>query len=316
MKQIKIYGLSSSESPDNIRYIGKTINKLKNRLQRHLSDYKHENTYKSRWIKKEIKKGNKIIIKEIFLVPFDEDWAKWEIHYISEYKNLGYKLTNTTTGGDGLHGEGNPFYGKKHSKETIEKIKNSNPLKRAVDMYDLKGNLINSYISINEAGLKNNVSMNLISDVCRNRPKHKTAGGFVWRFKGEPFSLEYLNPAEHLRKEICQYNKIGELLNEFESIFKAAEITLLSCGNISRCCNKEIKTVGGYVWRFKGDKFSYSKNRKDAKSVIQFSETGAYIREFNSASEASKETGIYYTGIYFCCKGKYKNAGGFIWKFS
>lgn len=316
MKQIKIYGLSSSDSPDNIRYIGKTINKLKNRLQRHLSDYKHENTYKSRWIKKEIKKGNKILIKEIFLVPTTDDWTKWEIFYISEYKKLGYKLTNTTTGGDGLHGDGNPFYGKKHTKKTIQKIKDSNPLKKAVDMYDLNGNLIESYISINEAALENNLLMNLISDVCRNRPKHKTAGGFVWRFKGEPFSLEYLNPAEHLRKKVCKYNKNGDLLKDFESILEASKITNLSCGNISRCCNKEIKTVGGFVWRFKGDKFSYIKTRNDAKSVIQFSESGAYIKEFKSVSEASKETGIYYTGIYFCCKGKYKTAGGFKWGFA
>ena len=84
-----------------------------------MSDYKNEDTFKSRWIKKELKKGNKILIKEIFLVPISEDWAKWEIFYISEYKKLGYKLTNTTSGGDGLHGDGNPFYGKKHSKESM-----------------------------------------------------------------------------------------------------------------------------------------------------------------------------------------------------
>lgn len=316
MKQIKIYGLSSSESPENIRYIGKTINKLKSRLQRHMSDYKNEDTFKSRWIKKELKKGNKILIKEIFLVPISEDWAKWEIFYISEYKKLGYKLTNTTSGGDGLHGDGNPFYGKKHSKESIKKIKNSNPLKRGVDMYNTKGEFIKTYNSISDAGLENNLSMHMISDVCRNRPKHKTSGGFVWKFKGEPFSLEYINPAKHLRKSICQYDKKGCLLKEFDSLSKASKETNISVGNISRCCNKEIKTIGGFIWRFSGDKFEYKNTRKDAKNVAQFSLSGAHIKDFKSVSEASKATGVYYSGIYFCCKNKYNSAGGFKWEFA
>lgn len=34
---IKIYGLVSSSEPDHIRYIGKTKNKLKYRLQQHIS---------------------------------------------------------------------------------------------------------------------------------------------------------------------------------------------------------------------------------------------------------------------------------------
>ena len=34
MKQVKIYALSSSEKPDNIRYIGKTVGELKDRLYR------------------------------------------------------------------------------------------------------------------------------------------------------------------------------------------------------------------------------------------------------------------------------------------
>jgi hypothetical protein len=316
MKQIKIYALSSSKTPEDIRYIGKTTGNIKQRLYRHISSSKYENTYKSRWVNKELKKGNKIIITEIFIVPEYENWEKWEIHFISDYKRKGYKLTNTTIGGENLSGINNPFYGKKHSKKTIKKIKNSNPLKKAVDMFDLKGDLIKSYISISEAGLENNLSMHIISDVCRKRPKFKTAGGFVWRFKGEPFSLKYENPAESLRKEICQYDKKGNLIKEFNSISDAAQQLSISVGNISRCCNYKIKSVKNYIWRFKGDKFSLDDVRSDAKKVIQCSLTGAYINEFKSISEATKNTKIYSSGIYFCCTNKYKHAGGFKWKFA
>lgn len=315
MKQIKIYALSSSKEPDIFRYVGKTIETLKERLYRHTSSSKYEKTRKANWIRKELANGNKILIKEVFIVPKNDNWEEWEIHFISKYKNLGYKLTNSTIGGENLIGKNNPFFGKKHSKKTIDKIKLSSPNKRSVDKYDLQGNLLKTYQSIGDAALDTNLSINMISDVCRKRPKHKTSGGFVWRFSEEPFSLEYLNPAEHLRKSVCQYNKKGKLIKEFESISEAAIKTSTSSGNISRCCNKEIKSIGGYVWRFKGDMFSYENTRIDAKSVIQFTKSGSYIAEFKSVSEASEKTGIYCSGIYFCCTGKYKNSGGFKWRF-
>lgn len=315
MKQVKIYTLSSSKEPENIRYIGQTGSELKYRLSRHIQNSKSEKTHKSYWINKELKNGNKILIKEIYIVPENENWEKWEVHFISEYKKLGYKLTNSTIGGEGLCGEDNPFFGKKHKKITIQKNKENQPYKRSVDKYDLKGNLIKTYQSISEAAFDVNLKNTMISDVCRHRPKHKTSGGFVWRFKGEPFFLEYLNPAEQLRKIVCQYSKDGKLIKEFDSMSEAAKLMKVSSGNISRCCNQEIKSVGGYIWRFKGDKFSYENKRSDAKPIIQLTESGAYICEFKSISEASEVTGVYYTGIYFCCTGKYKNSGGFKWKF-
>lgn len=316
MKQVKIYALSSSEAPENIRYIGQTGSKLKYRLSRHIQNSKTEKNHKSYWINKELKKGNKILIKELFAVPIEDNWEQWEIYFISEYKKLGYKLTNSTIGGEGLYGMNNPFFGKKHKKLTIENNKKNQPNKKAVDKYDLKGSLIKTYKSIGDAALENNLSPNVISDVCRKKPKHKTAGGFVWRFSGELFSLEYLNPATHLKKSICQYNKKGQLVKEFESIREASQTTGLSPGSISSCCNKNIKTFGGYIWRFKGDKFNYKNTRADAKVVIQLTNSGAYVKEFKSITEASKKTGIYYSGIYFCCTGKYANAGGFKWKFA
>jgi hypothetical protein len=39
------------------------------------------------------------------------------------------------------------------------------------------------------------------------------------------------------------------------------------------------------------------------------------IKEFKSTVEASKELKIYSSSISFCCNGKYKTAGGFIFKF-
>lgn len=316
MKEVKIYALSSSKKPNDFRYIGKTTEKLQIRLRRHISSSKKEKTHKAKWILKELKQNNEILITEIFKVLKEEDWGKWEKYFISQYTKKGYKLTNLTIGGENLSGEYNPFFGKKHSKKTIDKIKLNMPTSKEVYMYDLQGNLIKKYNSINDASTENNISVSEISDVCNKRKKHKTAHGYVWRFKNEPFSLEYISPAEHLRKEICQYDKNGILIQEHESISKASEKTKISTGNISRCCNKKIKSVGGYVWRFNGDKFFFSKERTDSKKIIQLNMNGAYIAEHTSIYQASKNTGINQSGIYLCCNGKYKHSGGFKWKFA
>ena len=96
-----IYGLSSDIDPENIRYIGKTKN-IKDRLRRHLSVYGlRVDTYKNRWIKSELLKGNKILITLLYEVGDGEDWKDIEVDWISRYRRNGYQLVNSTDGGDG-----------------------------------------------------------------------------------------------------------------------------------------------------------------------------------------------------------------------
>lgn len=99
-----IYGLSTNINPQDIRYIGKTNEPLQNRLNRHISQsgLNSIDTYKNRWIKSELLKGNKINIIELYKVKPDENWQDIEIKYIAQYKINGYNLTNTTIGGDGI----------------------------------------------------------------------------------------------------------------------------------------------------------------------------------------------------------------------
>ena len=99
---IVIYGLSTESEPNNIRYIGKTSNIL-DRLSRHLSEYSLKyDTYKNNWIKSELLNNNKIIINVLYELNSDENWQEVEISYIEKYKQLGFALTNSTIGGDGI----------------------------------------------------------------------------------------------------------------------------------------------------------------------------------------------------------------------
>ena len=40
-----------------------------------------------------------------------------------------------------------------------------------------------------------------------------------------------------------------------------------------------------------------------------------FVAEYPSAAEAERQTGIFNTAILQCCKGRYKQAGGYIWKY-
>lgn len=92
------------------------------------------------------------------------------------------------------------FKGKHFTKEQKENISNiriekglskgaKNPRATPIDQYDIHGNFIQSYDYIEQA--KELIGGGHVGDVCRG--KRLQAGGYVWRFKGEPFN-KYRTP--------------------------------------------------------------------------------------------------------------------------
>ena len=53
-----------------------------------------------------------------------------------------------------------------------------------------------------------------------------------------------------------------------------------------------------------------------SKKVLQFTKSGEFIKEWPSSIEASRQLGIVQPSICNCCNGKYKSAGGYIWKYA
>lgn len=51
------------------------------------------------------------------------------------------------------------------------------------------------------------------------------------------------------------------------------------------------------------------------KPVLQYDLLGNFIREWPSMKKVEEEMGIKYQNISGCCSGKYKTAGGFVWRF-
>jgi hypothetical protein len=138
MNKYKVYALIEKNTND-IRYIGITIRSLNERFRKHICD--KQKTHKTNWIKKV---GHENIYIKLIddTITSIEDLKNKEIFYIDKYKKDGYKLTNTTNGGDGwngskfsedhkkkislnhidVSGNKNPMFGKSHTLETINKI--------------------------------------------------------------------------------------------------------------------------------------------------------------------------------------------------
>lgn len=62
-----------------------------------------------------------------------------------------------------------------------ERVSNTNKLRQKVYMYDLDGNLIDSFKSVKEASIKTPYCMSSISNYCRNITKCK---GYVFSYEG------------------------------------------------------------------------------------------------------------------------------------
>ena len=62
--------------------------------------------------------------------------------------------------------------------------------------------------------------------------------------------------------------------------------------------------------------YAYYHGERKLKQVSQFSLNGILIDTYITGKEASEKTGVSRSGICNCCKGKIKQAGGFIWKYA
>ena len=54
----------------------------------------------------------------------------------------------------------------------------------------------------------------------------------------------------------------------------------------------------------------------NGKKIKQYSKDNVLIATYSSSHEAERQTGVNYSNIIQCCKGRYKSAGGFIWRYA
>ena len=197
-------------------------------------------------------------------------------------------------------------YGIKKDKRIWKKQCASQP-KKIVLQYDLEGNLIKEWSSAVSVYKKLKIKP---EKCCRG--VQKTTGGFIWRYKDEWFDLG-LNKLDKQSRQVSQYDLEGNWLRDFSSIKEAEE--LLDICNVGMSCSGKYKSVGGYIWRYKGDDPPKKYSNKTIRAVLQYDLLGNLIAEYDSLIEAANKTGSKSNCIQMCCVGKYKHSNNFIWKY-
>ena len=78
--------------------------------------------------------------------------------------------------------------------------------------------------------------------------------------------------------------------------------------------NKLNNCVNNLEWSTAKENSNYgSRNERLSRKILQYSKSGDFIREWQSAVEVKRVLGIANSHIIACCKGKRKSAGGFVW---
>lgn len=281
----KIYKLLDPITKE-IRYIGKTKQSLKARLNSHVVsafdkkrvDY---NCYRSCWIRKTVNKYNVFpIIEQITSCITSEESNKLEIYYISLYKRKcdGGILTNTDDGTNSFS-----YYRELVKTDKIE-------LGKAVRQFDFKGNLVKEWNKITDVENHLGISNSHISSCCRG--KKNSIGGFIWRYKEDEFDKYFVKQTE--RRRICKYDKKGNLIKIYKSpkeILKDFP-NLKSSSNITSVCKGRQHSFGGFIFRYKNDAFNKFPITKKLKSLYLYDLNNTLLKEFNGYEEASNFLGV------------------------
>ncbi|HEX7906851.1 MAG TPA: GIY-YIG nuclease family protein [Paraburkholderia sp.] len=97
----RIYVLRDPRT-DEVRYVGKTVKTLADRLSGHINRSRRIKSPSGSWIKSLAKEGLMPIIEEIETAG--DDWAERERYWIAHYRSVTHKLTNICDGGEGVGG--------------------------------------------------------------------------------------------------------------------------------------------------------------------------------------------------------------------
>lgn len=100
-------------------------------------------------------------------------------------------------------------------------------------------------------------------------------------------------------KKIQQYTLEGNLIKTFENITQAALETNISKSSLRQCCQKQIKTLKGFIFKYEDDVTPIGTLIKKAKEnncyknkVYQYGLDGSLIAVWNSIKEATERTHI------------------------
>jgi group I intron endonuclease len=211
------------------------------------------------------KYGVESFVFEILIFCFEEDRFKYEMEYIAKYNSMAPNGYNLTRGGEG----GPAFLGKKHSKESIEKIKAS--LKKVVTTEEYKRKMsekAKKQFESPEARKKASES-HKNSEVFQKAVQEGRVGGKAHNSYNKPqisgkiseslkkyFSTNIEKHREAMANavgiKVYQYSLDGVFIQKFDSLNSASRAVKIRSNSIARVLDNAKWTSAGFRWKTVG----------------------------------------------------------------
>jgi len=239
-----IYKLTS---PSGKSYIGQTIRPIKERFEEH----QYQNSYCVAICNAIQKYGWDNIDKDWYECP-DEDLNFDEELLVREMGTLAPGGYNLREGGgatgkmsegtkqkmsDVRIGENNHMYGKKHTKETKQKISKAMSGKTLSDEHKQK---------LSEA-----MSGNTLSEEIKKKISEAHSGKMLSDEHKQKISKAMSGEKNTMSKKVYQYTIGGTYVDKFASSGEAAQTLGKSSGSsIRRCVRGKLKTAYGFKWSY------------------------------------------------------------------
>ena len=135
-----------------------------------------------------------------------------------------------------------------------------------------------------------------------------TSCGKVWSYKRKKFLTPGVNNKGYLYVNLCKDGKV----KKYKIHRLVAEAYIPNPNNLPQVDHIDNDKAHNYVnnlqWITNRDNVRKGRN----KPILQYDLDGNFIREWGCASDVGREARV---NIYYCLKGKYKTAYGFIWKY-
>jgi len=209
---------------------------------------------------------------------------------------------------------------------------------RCIYQFDLSGDLITKHDSVKDVIEYLNIKHETGIYNCLRGAAY-SAYGYLWSYEIKPIEVASLNidmtsvdrprrivkrQQQKKRKNVVQYSTCGVFIMEHPSLSTASASIGKSHHNISACCKHKTASAYNFIWVFSGDEtmvkhkvLSLINPGSKARKIIQYTNTGEYIKEYNSLTEAKEAIGAAtHANISSCCKGRIASAYGFVWKYN
>lgn len=187
---------------------------------------------------------------------------------------------------------------------------------KAVCQYDLQGNFIAEYPSAHQADYATGINYSSICACCRNEITHTK--NFQWKYLNSDKQITNITNQKIIvvDKKVYQYNLNKQLINKYNNLKEASEQTNISKSIICKVCNGKGHTAGGFIWRYEDNPLESDECIKTKKrAILQYDKHGNFIKEYDSITEAAKQTNTNQGNIQSVCNHKRKSANNYIWKY-